>query len=159
MGKSTLAAELARRLGVPHVELDALYHGPGWTAATDEDFQAAVTAATAGDGWVVDGNYGAVRDIVWARADTFVWLDYARWFGTFRVVRRTVRRLARRTELWNGNRELLRTVLSAEHPIRWSWDTHAERRALYERYAADPRWSHVTVVRLRTAAETRRWLG
>jgi adenylate kinase family enzyme len=29
-GKTTMAAHLARALGVVHVELDALQHGPDW---------------------------------------------------------------------------------------------------------------------------------
>lgn len=29
-GKTTLAAELARTLGIRHVEIDALHHGPNW---------------------------------------------------------------------------------------------------------------------------------
>src|SRR6266571_7794353 len=69
-GKSTLASELAARLHVPHVELDAIFHQPGWTPLPEEEFTAAVAAAVAADGWVVDGNYSAVRPLVWARADT-----------------------------------------------------------------------------------------
>jgi adenylate kinase family enzyme len=29
LGKSTISAELARRIGAPHIELDAIRHRPG----------------------------------------------------------------------------------------------------------------------------------
>jgi len=53
-GKTTLAAELARRLGVPHIELDAMHHGPDWAEPDLEQFRAEVAAVVAGEGWVVD---------------------------------------------------------------------------------------------------------
>jgi adenylate kinase family enzyme len=56
-GKTTVARELAHRHGVPHVELDALFHGPNWAETPAEEFRRRVAAATDGDGWVVDGNY------------------------------------------------------------------------------------------------------
>jgi hypothetical protein len=37
-----------------------------------------VAEVTATEGWVIDGNYSRVLDIVWARADTVVWLDLSR---------------------------------------------------------------------------------
>jgi adenylate kinase family enzyme len=57
-GKTTVAGELAMRLGLPHVELDALHHGPNWTEASAEQLRAAVLAALerCPDGWVIDGN-------------------------------------------------------------------------------------------------------
>jgi adenylate kinase family enzyme len=77
-GKSTVAAALAAALGVPHLELDGVFHQPGWEPLPADSFRAVVAAAVAGDGWVLDGNYSAVRDLVWARADTVVWLDLPR---------------------------------------------------------------------------------
>ena len=74
-GKTTLATSLAQRLGLAHVELDSLYWGPDWTPAPRERFREQVARALSGEAWTTDGNYGAVRDIVWARADTVVWLD------------------------------------------------------------------------------------
>ena len=74
-GKSTLARVLAQRLSVTYVELDAIHHQPGWRPLPTADFRARVDALTAADRWVVDGNYSAVRDLVWERADTVVWLD------------------------------------------------------------------------------------
>ncbi len=58
-GKSTFAAELASRLGLPYIELDALHWGPNWSAATPDEFRTRVEAVLAAmpDGWVVDGNY------------------------------------------------------------------------------------------------------
>src|SRR5438067_1612406 len=55
-GKSTFAAALAERLNLPHIELDALNHGPGWTQATPAELRARLVAALSGlDGWIVDG--------------------------------------------------------------------------------------------------------
>jgi adenylate kinase family enzyme len=76
VGKTTLSARLARILGVPHIELDAIHWGPNWTPAGRDAFCATVDRALSGDGWVVDGSYSSVRHIVWPRADTVVWLDY-----------------------------------------------------------------------------------
>lgn len=58
-GKSTFAAELARRLGVAHIELDALHHGPNWAGPTADGFRERVRAAMDANpsGWVIDGNY------------------------------------------------------------------------------------------------------
>lgn len=154
-GKTTLARLLAARLGVAHVELDALFHGAGWQPRPS--FETDVDAATTGPRWVVDGNYGAVRDLLWARADTVVWLDLPRWLTTSRALRRSVARAALRVPLWNDNRERWSTMLRATHPVRWSWQTHARHRAEYERRLADPRWSGLQVVRLRTRASVRAW--
>jgi adenylate kinase family enzyme len=155
-GKSTLARRLAEHLGARHIELDALFHGPAWTPRPT--FAADVDQATRADRWVVDGNYTAVRDLIWSRADTLVWLDLPRTTTLRRALVRTGRRLLTRVELWNGNRERLRTLLRATHPIRMTWQTHGERRALHEKRLADPAWAHLDVVRLRTPAEVTRWL-
>jgi adenylate kinase family enzyme len=77
-GKTRLGRMLAERLGVPFVELDAIFHQAGWQPLPPEEFRARVEAAAAGDGWVIDGNYSTVRDLVWARADTVVWFDLPR---------------------------------------------------------------------------------
>jgi adenylate kinase family enzyme len=151
-GKSTLARALAAATGAPLVELDALQHGPGW--APRATFAEDVDEATRGPMWIVDGNYGAVRELLWSRADAVVWLDLPRWLVEWRVVRRSAARWIERTELWNGNREPspLRW-LDPEHPIRWSWEKHHEYRTLYAGRFADPAWSHLARIRLRTRAE------
>ena len=73
-GKSTLAGQLAEILDCPHIELDALHWGPGWTPVPLELFRERTAQALGGEAWTTDGNYSKVRDIVWGRADTVVWL-------------------------------------------------------------------------------------
>lgn len=75
-GKTTTARAIAERLGILHVELDALNWGPDWTEVPWEVFRQRVSEAVAGDHWVVNGNYSKSRDIVWPRADAAVWLDF-----------------------------------------------------------------------------------
>ncbi len=158
-GKSTFARELARRLGVPHVELDALHWEPRWTEAPNDVMRARVAAATAGDGWVVDGNYAVVRDIVWGRAQAVVWLDYPLSTVLWRYATRTRRRIRQRTEIWpgTGNRERLSMHLFRRDGLLW-WilSTYHRRRREYPRLlAGNP---HLTAVRLRSQAEADTWL-
>lgn len=157
-GKTTLSRSLSERLGVPHVELDAIVYQANWRRLPDDEFRRRVADAIAGDRWIVDGNWAVVRPLILDRATTVVWLDYERWMVMQRVVRRSLVRAARRQELWNGNRDSPRALLRPYNPIRWAWSQHARKRREYgERYAA-PEHAHLEVIRLRTPAEARRWL-
>jgi hypothetical protein len=159
-GKSVLAARLARALGGPHVELDAFQHGPGWSQRSVEELRERTASAIAGqDVWVVDGNYGDVRDLLWPQATTLVWLDYPRAVVMSRVVRRSVVRVVTRRELWNGNRSDWRRWGDPDHPIRWALSTHAANRSKYETLLALPEWSHLEVVRLRRPADAKALLS
>lgn len=128
-GKSHLTRRLADALGVPCVELDAINHLPEWEPIDPAEFLAAVETIAATDAWVIDGNYRTVvvAGPVWQRADTVAWLDLPRRVVMRQVVARTTRRLVRREELWNGNREPVRNLLSWDPQksiIRWAWTQH-----------------------------------
>jgi adenylate kinase family enzyme len=159
-GKTTLAAEMARRLGAPHVELDALHWGPNWTLPTVEGFREKVAGALSGERWVTDGNYSAVRDLVWGRAEMLIWLDYSLPVIMAQLVRRTLRRCLTREELWNGNRERLWEFLFTRESLWW-WvlRTYRKRRRQFPELLALPEHAHLRVIRLRSPQAMREWLG
>lgn len=157
-GKTTLARQLAETLRLPHIELDAVNWQPGWVGLNEADppeFSRRVEAAIAAEVWVIDGNYGGVREAIWDRATDVVWLDYGRDVIMPRVILRSVRRAVDRTELWpgTGNRESWRRWLDREHPIRWAWDTWARRRREYAARCNEPRYAHLRIHRLRHPRE------
>ena len=155
-GKTTVGRALAKRLGVPFVELDALNHGPGWVEATPAELRAKVEPLLVGEGWVIDGGYqGKLGDLVLEAADTVVWLDLPMHTWLPRLVRRTARRIRTKEELWAaGNRETLRTALaSRDSPIAFSL-----RRSRMRRRDYPERLARFDVVRLRTQREVDRWL-
>lgn len=158
VGKSTFASALALVLGAAFLELDSVQHQADWTPLPVEEFRARVALVADGECWVIDGNYSRVQDLVWARADTVVWLDLPRRVVMRRIIWRSVWRVAGRTELWNGNRERWRNLFTLESVIAWAWQTYAANRARYEAAMADPLRSHLRFVRLRSAAEVRRFL-
>jgi adenylate kinase family enzyme len=160
-GKTRLARALAARLGVPFVELDSVYHQRGWTPLPSDEFRGRVGALVAGDGWVVDGNYSAVRDLVWARADTVVWFDLPRRTVMRQVVWRTLRRGLARTELWNGNREPLSGLFRLDPEksiVRWAWLKHSVYRDRFAAAARDPSLAHLSFVRIGSRADAHRLL-
>jgi adenylate kinase family enzyme len=155
-GKTTFARELARILRVPRLELDSVFHQPDWQPLELETFRERASAFTSQQSWVVDGNYRAVRDIIWDRADTVVWLDLARRHVMQRVIWRTVRRAVTRVELWNGNREPWRNFFRLkpeESIIMWAWTQHRRYQEQYSSAQADPANSHLVFLRLRTPDE------
>ncbi len=159
-GKTTMARRLGGRLDVPHVELDALFWEPGWTEAADDVFRQRVRDATAGDRWIVCGNYSRAQDVMWSRADTLVWLDLPLRTILRRAITRTIRRSILRTDLWGtGNREYIRNLWSADDSLyKWAKQNYASRRERYTAVLSDPDSAHLTVVRLTSPRAARAWL-
>src|SRR4051794_11248985 len=88
-GKTTLGRELARRLGVPFVELDALVHGPNWVETPDDELRRQVEPIVDSGGWVVAHLYQRkLGSLILDRADTVVWLDLPLRGGVPRLGRR-----------------------------------------------------------------------
>jgi adenylate kinase family enzyme len=160
-GKTTVGRALARMLDAPFVELDAIFHQPGWEPLPADEFRRRVAEVVAGERWVVDGNYSAVRDLVWQRADTVVWLDPPRRTVMRQLIARTLRRLVTRQPLWNGNREPLTGVFRLDPMrsiIRWAWTRHHTYQERYAALAADSAYRHLRFVRVRTRADVARLL-
>jgi adenylate kinase family enzyme len=156
-----LADRLARLLGAPHVELDALFWAPDWQETPEPVFLERVAQATAGDRWVVDGNYSKTRPITWPRADTVVWLDYPLWLILWRLLRRAIHRIRTQEPLWSaGNRETWRgQFLSRESLFVYAIKVYRKRRRDYARLFQDPAYQHLTVVRLYSPGDTERWIS
>jgi adenylate kinase family enzyme len=158
-GKTTLASRVAQRLGIPHVELDALHWGPNWTPVPVEVFREGVTQALSGDAWATDGNYSRVRDIVWGRADTVVWLDYSLPVVMGRVVWRTLRRTVRGEELWGGNHERFGEAFwGRDSIVWWAWRSYRRRKREYPVLFSQPEYVHLKVIQLNSPRAAQAWL-
>ena len=159
-GKTTLARALAAKLGVPHVETDALHWGENWTPVPFETFSERIEKALAGEAWVIDGNYSRTRPYVWSRATTLVWLDYSLPVIMSRLIRRTTRRVITREELWSGNRENLKTTLFTKDSILWwALTTYQRRRREYPELLAQPEYAHLEVFHFKSPRAAGRWLS
>jgi adenylate kinase family enzyme len=155
-GKTTMGRELAERMGVPFVELDALVHGPNWTETPDDVLAAHLEPVLTLDGWVIDGTYRRkLGDRVLAAADVVLWLDLPIHVWLPRLARRTGRRLIGRQEIWNGNRESWRgAVWGRDSLLGYALRSHFARRRQWP-----GELSSFPVVRLRTTAGVRAFLS
>jgi hypothetical protein len=128
-------------------------HMPGWQERDPGEFRADIAArlAAAPDGWVVDGNYTkATGPLVLGQADLVVWLrlPFARVYPA--LAWRTLSRAITHQELWNGNHEEWRMMLSRDSMLLWgitAWRRHHER--LSERLRRE-RPAHVRVAIVRS---------
>lgn len=162
-GKTTLARELAERLDLRHIEIDSIFHQPGWQPLPDAEFIAAIESATAGSRWVTCGNYQRVtKPIIWQRADTVVFLDLPKATVMSSIVHRSVRRAWRQEELWNGNRERFRNLFNVkkeENIILWAWTQFDRYRDGYQADMVHPQWNRLEFVHLQSRADVAEWLA
>jgi len=162
-GKTTLGRELAAALGVPHVELDALYFGPDLSTVSIPVLRERTSSAIEGDGWVTDGNKSAVRDLVWPRADTVIWLDYPLAVCLWRLARRALWRTSVLTTqaraAGGASRPVTSQMWAAAKGVLTALRSHRGQRRRYPGMFADPAHRHLAVVRLRSPRATRRWFA
>lgn len=159
-GKTTLASRIGARGALPHVEIDALFHGPEWVPRSA--FLDDVRAFAAEERWVTEWQYtskGTDR-ILAPRAHVLVWLDYPYPLVRRRLLRRTLRRRLLRTRLWNGNVEpplWTRAAWTGENDIlRWQRDTRHKWEDRMPGIRRD--YPNLAVVRLRHPRDAERWL-
>ncbi len=123
-GKSAVAKEIARRLRLPLVHLDALYWQPGWRAVERSAWDRVVRQLIAAPSWVMDGNYGRTLDVRLARCDTVVFLDMPRVVCLWRILKRRVAfRRGTRPDVASGCPERLTWEF-----VRWVWTYPGRRR-------------------------------
>lgn len=160
-GKSTLGGQLATVMDVPFIDLDALHWKPGWQEAPRDVFREQVYRALTPDDWVVGGNYGKARDVIWTRADTLVWLDYPLPLCLWRLLKRTIRRIISQEDLWGtGNRETWRAQFFSRHSLfLWAITSSQRHKRDYPVLLAQPEYTHLNVIRLHTPNATQSWIG
>jgi len=158
-GKTTVARKISEILGVPHIELDALYWRPGWVEAPEEEFKQAILEATRGDEWVTCGNYRFAREVLWGRVDTVVWLDMPFHTVFLRTLWRTIRRIVTREKLWGTNMEGF-SALFGKYSMPWFViKTYSRRKREYPELFSREEYRHLNVVHLKSDSEVEKWLA
>lgn len=159
-GKTTLAEKVACQLDIPHTEVDSIYWGPNWTPISIDHFRERIDRVTRQDRWVLDGNYSKVRDLVWARADTLVWLDYPFLLVFTRLLKRSIPRALLQRELWNGNRENIRNMfISRDSLFVWLFRSYPRQKKAYPNIVSDPAYAHLKFIRLQSPQKADAWLN
>ena len=160
-GKSTLAETLAKRFDLNFIELDALHWEPNWQGAPLDVFRARVEKATLEEKWIVAGNYHVVRDLIWPKAETIIWLDYPFLTVLWQLSRRTFLRWWTREILWGTNREPFWQhfkLWSQESLFHWLFKTYWRRNREIPMLLSQPDHQHLKLIRFKTPEETKVWL-
>lgn len=94
-GKTVLSRKLGEKTGLPVYHLDAYYWKAGWVKTPSEEWVRVVEQLTAGDRWIIDGNYGNSMDPRMNAADRIVLLDLPRGLCIWRAIRRRLANLGK----------------------------------------------------------------
>jgi hypothetical protein len=157
-GKTTLGRWLEAEFALPFTDLDDLHWRPGWIEAPLDEFRRDVDRCTRAERWVVAGNYGKARDLVWPRADTLVWLDLPLAPVLWRSTTRALRQWWTAEPICNGNRQgLVQLCNGRDSLIGYTLRTYHARRREWPALLAAAEHTSLRRYRLRSAAEVAGW--
>lgn len=158
-GKTTLARRLAAKTGGVLIDLDEYHWLPNWQERAADEREAMVAAATDAPAWAVSGNYSKLRDIVWGKATTVVYLNYSTPRTFWQLLRRSVARAATKAPICNGNIETWRKLFSGDSIIVWFFKSHWKRRREMEALLENPAaWPHIRFLRFKNPRQTEEWI-
>jgi len=159
-GKSTLAKQLCEKLNYKYIWLDELHWAPNWVERPDDEFRKLLKAELLGEEtWVADGNYSVIRDIIWPKADTIIWLNYGFAFTLWRSVKRSFLRAITKKKLFSNNVESFYTsFFTRDSVIWWMIKTHKRRKMEYPKLLAQEQWNHLKVLVFKKPRETKNFL-
>lgn len=160
-GKSTLAEKIAKRFDLRFIELDALHWEPNWQEAPLDVFRERVTKATQAERWIVAGNYSVVRDLVWAKAEAVIWLDYPFFLVLGQLTRRTFTRWWTQELLWGKNIEPFWVhfkLWSKDSLFHWLFKTYWRRKRETPQLLSLPEYRRLTLIHFKHPREVDEWL-
>jgi hypothetical protein len=96
--------------------------------------------------------------LVYAAADTIVFLDYPKALVLWRVLRRTARVEVLRRPAGAHRPQGVSALRDPEHPIRWTWTSHADRHREGLALMARPGLAQPQILRFTRPGMARRWL-
>lgn len=159
-GKTTFSRQLAEILNIPFIEMDALYWGPNWRPAEEEDFHFRLSEALSKPDWVLDGNYSRTTQLKWKRVEAVIWLDFSFPRTLFQAISRAGQRLRSQQELWpdTGNRESLRMLFSKDSIVLWTITSYRSRKQKIHSWMRDPTYQHIQFHQLRSPQDAAAFL-
>jgi len=157
-GKTTFAYQLVQLMQVKHIELDAIFWLPKWIPRPRDEFRMLVTEAVAADQWVLDGNYGEARDIVWSNATTLIWLKYPWHVVFYRALRRLEHCVFDKQVLYAGNYEPFHFAFRRVISILF-WFKICRRHKRLARLLQEYKYKHLQIFVFRAPGEADRFLA
>lgn len=159
-GKTTVSKKLSDILSISHIEMDALFWGPNWEPSSYEEFCAKLRSALKGSSWILDGNYTRTTPIKWESVNVVIWLDFSFMCSLFQSIKRAIKRIIAREELWpgTGNIETLGGLFSKDSIVLYTIKSHRRVRRKYEAYFKSGYYPNIQFIRLRSPRKVESFL-
>ena len=158
-GKTTLAKSLSKKLNITHKELDSFFWEKNWQQVTPETFRQRVQAFTKNETWITDGNFSQVRELIWTKATTIIWLNYPLPLILKRFFSRSFKRSLTKEELWNGNTEsLYNSMIRVDSLLVWILKTYRRNKKNYKALQTSDLYPQANFIELNSPKKTKEFL-